>query len=811
MPVVPRFEQWPTLPAMFFDQAARMGDRPMLRVKRDGQWEQLSWRSVADQVVRAARGLAALGVRRGDRVCLVAENRPEWLIADLAIMSLGAVTVPAYTTISVADYVHVLKNSGSTVAIVSGQQLMRRVYAAAAEVPGFRTLVALGWSEVQHEPQVDLVPWEEMLAAADAARPRPLARPLARPDEEGEAAMADPRPTVPPAAAREAVAAAEAQADPEEMAQADPDELAQADPEERMRADPDEPAQAASAGTDPEAVPQADAAAQAATAPAAQAATVAAAQAAPVTAAQAAPVAAAQAATVTVVRTAPEDAADADAEPPTGEHWPEDPGARAETDGPADTDADPLTMPLAAPLSEAGRMAVARAEAAAGSEADAAGPEASAGPAPVDPVALAMDGGPDDLACIIYTSGTGGAPKGVMLSHRAVLANCIGAYHVLAEIGLEEEVFLSCLPLSHAYEHSCGQFFPISLGAEIAYVEGVEKIGTNLNEVKPSIVLVVPRLMEVVQQRITREVERQGGVKERLFNLALALGKERYRNGGTLPVWKQPVDDLMETMVRAKVREKLGGRIKALVSGGAALNPDVGLFFHALGFPLLQGYGQTEAAPLISVNRFGMTAHHTVGPPVKGCEVTIAEDGEILARGPNVMLGYWQDPSSTERALADGWLHTGDVGHLDSRGRIVITDRKKDILVTSGGDNISPARVEGCLMLEPEIAQAVVCGDKRPYIVALLVPDAEIAAEWARRRGLPPDLSTLCADAGFRRLISAAVDRANSQLSSIERVRKFRLLPTPFTIENGLMTPTMKVKRTLVVQQCRETIEQLYD
>lgn len=775
MPVVPRFEQWPTLPAMFFDQAARMGDRPMLRVKRDGQWEQLSWRSVADQVVRAARGLAALGVRRGDRVCLVAENRPEWLIADLAIMSLGAVTVPAYTTISVADYVHVLKNSGSTVAIVSGQQLMRRVYAAAAEVPGFRTLVALGWSEVQHEPQVDLVPWEEMLAAADAARPRPLARPLARPDEEGEAAMADPRPTVPPAAAREAVAAAEAQADP--------DEMAQTAPEERTQADPGGPAQAEAAGTDPEDGAQADAAAQAA----------------PAEVVRAAPEA------------APESAADAGPGTPAGEHWPEDPGARADTDGPVDPDADPLTMPLAAPLSEAGRMAVARAEAAAGSEADAAGPEAAAGPAPVDPVALAMDGAPDDLACIIYTSGTGGAPKGVMLSHRAVLANCIGAYDVLAEIGLEEEVFLSCLPLSHAYEHSCGQFFPISLGAEIAYVEGVEKIGTNLNEVKPSIVLVVPRLMEVVQQRITREVERQGGVKERLFNLALALGKERYRNGGTLPIWKQPVDDLMETMVRAKVREKLGGRIKALVSGGAALNPDVGLFFHALGFPLLQGYGQTEAAPLISVNRFGMTAHHTVGPPVKGCEVTIAEDGEILARGPNVMLGYWQDPSSTERALADGWLHTGDVGHLDSRGRIVITDRKKDILVTSGGDNISPARVEGCLMLEPEIAQAVVCGDKRPYIVALLVPDAEIAAEWARRRGLPPDLSTLCADAGFRRLISAAVDRANSQLSSIERVRKFRLLPTPFTIENGLMTPTMKVKRTLVVQQCREIVEQLYD
>jgi long-chain acyl-CoA synthetase len=270
------------------------------------------------------------------------------------------------------------------------------------------------------------------------------------------------------------------------------------------------------------------------------------------------------------------------------------------------------------------------------------------------------------------------------------------------------------------------------------------------------------------------------------------------------------VDRILDRLVRVKVRAKLGGRIKGLISGGAALSPEVGLFFQALGFPLLQGYGQTEAAPLIAVNRFSSPRIDSVGKPVAGCEVRIAADGEILVRGPNVMLGYWNDPAATERAIRDGWLHTGDVGHIDAQGRIVITDRKKDILVTSGGDNVSPARVEGRLTLEPEILQAVVCGSERPFISALIVPDHEIALDWAKRRNKPTDVKALCGDGEFRRLIGDAVDRANSNLTGIERVRKYALVAEPFTIENGLMTPTMKVKRTAVVQKLKDVIDQLY-
>ncbi|MDX1541527.1 MAG: long-chain fatty acid--CoA ligase, partial [Geminicoccaceae bacterium] len=308
---------------------------------------------------------------------------------------------------------------------------------------------------------------------------------------------------------------------------------------------------------------------------------------------------------------------------------------------------------------------------------------------------------PDDIACLIYTSGTGGRPKGVMLTHRNILANVKAAHQVLTQVGLGDDVFLSFLPLSHAYEHTAGQFFPMAVDAQIFYAEGVETLQTNLVETRPTIMACVPRLYEVRRQRILSGVDRAGGLKARLFHKAVELGSRAYEDPTSLSLAERLMNRSLDRLVRSKVKERFGGRMKALVSGGAPLNYDIGLFFTALGLPLLQGYGQTENGPVASVNLPGKVKLHTVGPPLPGMEVKIAPDGEILLRGDAIMKGYWKDEAASAEALRDGWLHTGDVGVIDEDGYIQITDRKRDLIVNSGGDNIAPQRVEGILALEP--------------------------------------------------------------------------------------------------------------
>jgi long-chain acyl-CoA synthetase len=430
------------------------------------------------------------------------------------------------------------------------------------------------------------------------------------------------------------------------------------------------------------------------------------------------------------------------------------------------------------------------------------------------------DPGPDpaqclsakDIACFIYTSGTGGKPKGVMLSHGNVLANVAGSAAALAMLGLDEhEVFLSFLPLSHAYEHTAGQFLPLAVGAQIYYADGLETLTTNLLEARPTIMTCVPRLYEVMRQRILNGVARQTGLRPRLFQKAVELGCKAYQSPGALGLGERLLDRALDRLVRDQVRARFGGRIKALVSGGAPLNYEVGLFFTALGLPVFQGYGQTECAPVVSVNTPRKVKLHTVGPPIPGIEVEIADDGEILIRGDSVMQGYWRDPEATAQALEDGWLRTGDVGLIDADGFLQITDRKKDIIVNSGGDNLSPQRVEGVLLLEPEIGQAIVYGDRRPHLVALLVPDADFARSYARARGVAHDLATLAEDEGFQCALGEAVKRANQSLSVLERVRHFRLMPEPFTIENGMMTPTLKLKRPVIYRTHRDLFEGLYE
>ncbi|OZA32368.1 MAG: long-chain fatty acid--CoA ligase, partial [Novosphingobium sp. 17-62-9] len=340
------------------------------------------------------------------------------------------------------------------------------------------------------------------------------------------------------------------------------------------------------------------------------------------------------------------------------------------------------------------------------------------------------------------------------------------------------------------------------------------KLASNIEEVRPTMMVVVPRLFEVLRTRIMKQVEKQGKLANYLMDRALTIGGRKAAGKGRIT--DLPMNLILERTLRPKIRARFGGRMKAMVSGGAPLNPDVGVFFDAMGLTMLQGYGQTESGPVISCNRprvgIGM---NTVGPPMKGVEVKIAEDGEILVRGELVMHGYWQNEAETARAIPKdgpnaGWLHTGDIGHLDKKGRIVITDRKKDMIVNDKGDNVSPQKIEGMLTLQPEIAQAMVSGDKRPYIVGLIVPDPEWALAWARAQGETFDFKALQDLPAFRNAIRAAVDRVNKDLSVIEKVRQFAFADEAFSIDNEEMTPSMKIRRHKIRERYSARVDALY-
>ncbi len=435
----------------------------------------------------------------------------------------------------------------------------------------------------------------------------------------------------------------------------------------------------------------------------------------------------------------------------------------------------------------------------------------AAHPADVAACAAAQTATRDDLACIIYTSGTGGAPRGVMQHHGSILCNVEGALKLLIEDfgGWEDEIFLSFLPLSHAYEHSGGQFLPIISGAQIYYAESLEKLAGNIEEVRPTLMVVVPRLFEVLRARVLKGIEKQGKVPMMLLNQALRVGEKRLTGRSSL--LDLPMRLLVDRTIRPKVQQRFGGRIKAMVSGGAPLNPDVGIFFHSLGITMLQGYGQTEAGPVISCNRPKVgIAMDTVGPPLDGVEVRIAEDGELLVRGELVMHGYWRNPAESERVLIDGWLHTGDIGEIDAKGRIKITDRKKDLIVNDKGDNVAPQKIEGMLTLQPEIGQVMVSGDKRPYIVGLIVPDAEWVRDWAKAKGVASDLPSLSQNTDFIAAIREAVDKVNADLSVTERVRRFVLADEPFSVDNEEMTPSMKIRRHVIRTRYQQRMDALY-
>jgi long-chain acyl-CoA synthetase len=348
---------------------------------------------------------------------------------------------------------------------------------------------------------------------------------------------------------------------------------------------------------------------------------------------------------------------------------------------------------------------------------------------------------------------------------------------MVRSLHLKDEIYLSFLPLSHSYEHTAGQFFLLSIGTEVVYSRGVEHLAADLLAVRPTIVTIVPRVLETIQSRVLLQVRRQPAWRQRLFDAAVAIGRKR-AEGESLSLFERLADPLLDRLVRQKVRARFGGRLKTAMSGGARLEPEVWRFFLGIGLELLQGYGQTEAGPVVSANTRGATRVGTVGRPLEGVDLRIAEDGEILVRGDLVMEGYWGRPAETAAVIRDGWLHTGDVGHLDAGGYLSITDRKKDMIVLSGGENVSPARIEGLLVAQPAIAQAVVLGEGRASLMALLV-----AAE------------------GYDEpAVAAALADVNKSLSVTERIRRHAVVP-PFTIDNGMLTATQKVRRHIVMEQ----------
>jgi long-chain acyl-CoA synthetase len=554
---------------MMFALAAEWPQRPMLRGFRDGAWHVMTWGDFARQAAAAARHLREAGVSAGDRVVICSENRPEYLVAETALMAIRAVPVPVYTTNTVADHAHILRDAEARGTIASTPVLARRICQAGP----LDLMVVMDDVPAAKAGLPHLVPWSALVAG-----------------------------------------------------DAPPDDIA----------------------------------------------------------------------------------------------------------------AEAALIPR------------------------------------------------DALACLIYTSGTGGTPKGVMLPHRSILSNCWGAEELIRPLRLKDEVYLSFLPLSHSFEHTVGQFFLPGLGTEIVFARGVEHLAADMATARPTIMTVVPRILEAIRARVLGQVAREPAWRQALFRQALALGVRR-AGGARLSPWAWLADRVLDRLVRAKVRARFGGRLRAVMSGGARLEPEVGRFFQGLGLTVMQGYGQTEAGPVISANPPDAVHIDSVGVPLRGVELRIAEDGEILVRGELVMDGYWHDAEATRLVLHDGWLHTGDVGTLDDAGYLRITDRKKDMIVLSGGENVSPAKIEGMLIAEPELAQAVVLGDGRAGLTALCVP----------------------AEGHDEAATAVAVSRVNLRLSVTERIRRHAVVEA-FTIENGLLTPTQKVRRGMVTQAHAAVLARLH-
>lgn len=419
---------------------------------------------------------------------------------------------------------------------------------------------------------------------------------------------------------------------------------------------------------------------------------------------------------------------------------------------------------------------------------------------------------PEDLLTIIYTSGTTGNPKGVMLTHENLVTNIQSSAQVMP-FG-PDDVLLSFLPLCHSFERMAGYYTAMSCGASVAYAESIETVRENLLEVHPTVVTTVPRLFERIYGRIKRQVDSSPLPQRKIFYWAVDVGRRymKARRRGSialaLKVQRAPADRL----VYRKLHKRMGGKLKYFLSGGAPLARELGEFFEAVGIQIIEGYGLTETSPVISVNRLDHYRFGTVGFPIPGVEVKIAEDGEILARGSNIMKGYWNNKKATEEAIdKDGWLHTGDLGVFDAEGFLMVTDRKKHLFVSSAGKNIAPAPIENLFLQSKYINQFVLIGDRRMFISALIVPDFDAIGEYADKNKIEyNDARDLTQNVEIHKLIESDIQLLQRDLANFERVRRFALLDRPLTIENGEITPTQKVRRNIVEERYRSLIDSMY-
>ncbi len=418
-----------------------------------------------------------------------------------------------------------------------------------------------------------------------------------------------------------------------------------------------------------------------------------------------------------------------------------------------------------------------------------------------------------ELATFIYTSGTTGEPKGVMLTHGNFLSNIEASARAIPVT--ENDTFLSFLPLSHVFERMAGHFFVNHQGAAIAYAESIETVPQNLQEVRPTVMTSVPRLFEKIYARVAGSVEEGSPLKRKLFHWAIGVGRvvtEYRQKNKSLSGGLKFKYAIANKLVFSKLQERVGGRIRFFASGGAPLAKEIGEFFTAAGLTILEGYGLTETSPIITLNRFEKFKFGSVGVKLDNVEVKIAEDGEILTRGPHVMQGYYKKPEETREAIDnEKWFYTGDIGHIDEDGMLVITDRKKNIIVTAGGKNVAPQKMENLLATSRYIDQVLVIGDRRKYCAAIIVPNGEAVGKFARGNRIAyPSLKDLYRNPGVLKLIQGEVDAVNAQCTSYEQIKKFILLDLPFSIETGELTPSLKIKRKIVEKNYREEIETLY-